>query len=67
MIVQKTKAGLEAMHQGPQFFGWQAFVVDARHPVHDAHVTGLRQERRVVDEAPERQQRIDAARVGVVA
>ena len=67
MFVEKSKAGLEAMHQQLQFLGRQAFEVDAGHAVHHADVTGLRQERRVVDEAPERQQRIDAAGVRVVA
>ena len=45
----------------------QAFVVDASQAVDDADVAGLRQERRVVDEAPEREQAVDAAGVSVVA
>src|SRR5581483_3544075 len=44
----------------------QALVVGPAHAVHDADGTGLRQEGVFVDEAPERQQAVERARLPVV-
>ena len=44
----------------------EALVVDALQPIDEPERAGLRQERRVVDESPEREQAVDAAGVRVV-
>ena len=67
VLVEKTKAGLEPVGQRLTLRMRQPFVVDASNAVDHADVAGLRQERGVVDESPERQQAVDAAGVLVVA
>ena len=54
MLVEQSERCLEAVNDGGALGVRQAFVVDASQPVDDADVAGLRQERRVIDEAPER-------------
>src|SRR5438874_13564042 len=44
----------------------QPLVVDASHAIHDPDVTGLREEYVIIHEAPDREQRVHAARVAVV-
>ena len=67
VLVEQSQRRLEPVRERLALRMGQALVVDAPNPVHDADMAGLRQERRVVDEAPQRQQTVDAARVAVVA
>ena len=66
-LVQLPKGGLHAMGQSPALGVREAVHVDAAEAVHETDVTGLRQERLAIDEAPQRKQRVDAARIAVVA
>ena len=66
MLVKQSERCLQAVNDGGALGVRQAFVVDASQPVGDANVARLRQERRVIDEAPERNQAVDAAGVFVV-
>ena len=61
VLVQQTERRLEPVRERLALRMREPFVVDAAHAVDDADVTGFRQERRVVDEAPQGQQAVDAA------
>src|SRR5205809_6728256 len=60
-LVEEPKGGLESMDDVPALRLVEAFVIQAADAVHEAHVPRLRQERVVIDEAPERQQTVYAA------
>ena len=66
MLVKQSERCLQAVNDGGALGVSQAFVVDASQPVGNANVARLRHERRVIDEAPERNQAVDAAGVFVV-
>src|SRR5688572_6647559 len=66
VFVQKPKRGLEAMRERLALGVRQALVVHAPNPVHDADMARFRQERRVVNEAPERQKAVHTSGVTVV-
>ena len=65
-LVQTAKRRLEAMDDVAALRVVQALEVDAGEAIHDAEVAGLREERVVVDESPEREQAVEAAGVLVV-
>ena len=67
VLVQQSQRGLEAVRQRLALRMGQALVVHAPNAVHHAHMAGFREERRVVDEAPEREEAVHASRVAVVA
>ena len=67
MLVKQSERCLQAVNDGGALGVRQAFVVDASQPIGDANVAGLRQERRVIDEAPERNEAVHAAGVFVVS
>jgi hypothetical protein len=54
------------MGESPALRLRETVYVDAAQAVHDADVTGLCQERPAIDESPQGEQRVDAARVAVV-
>ena len=60
VLVEQAQGGFEAVDERPEFLVREPLVVDAAKPVDHADVAGLREERRVVDEAPEGEQRVDA-------
>ena len=66
-FVEEAKSGFDPMHQGLPLLVGEAFVVDALHPVHQTDVAGLGQKRTVIDEAPQREQFVQAAGICVVA
>ncbi len=66
-FVEHPQPRFDLVHESVALLVGQPFVVDAADRVHQTHVTGLRQEHVVVDEAPERDQLIQAAGVVVVA
>ena len=66
-VAQQAKSRFDTVHEGTEFFGRKAFVVDALDAVDDADVSRLGEERGVIHEAPGREQRIEAARLAVVA
>src|SRR5262245_59457353 len=55
------------MHERLPLWMRQAFEVHASEAIDDADMTRFRQERRVVDEPPQRQQALHAPRVPIVA
>ena len=67
VLVEQSQRRLEPVRERLALRMRQALVVDAPNPVHDADMAGLREERRVVDESPERQEAVHAARIAVVA
>ena len=67
MFIEQSQGGFEAMRDSGALSVRQAFVVDAPQPIGYANVAGLRQERRVIDEAPERNEAVHAAGVFVVS
>jgi hypothetical protein len=66
-VVEQPKRRFEPMDQGAALGVRQTLIIDASEPVHDADVAGLREERRVVDEAPQRQETVETAGLAVVA
>jgi hypothetical protein len=66
MLVKQSERCLQAVNDGGALGVRQAFVVDAPQPIGYANVAGLRQERRVIDEAPERNEAVHATGVFVV-
>jgi hypothetical protein len=65
-LVQLSKRRLHVVSQGPSLCLGEAVHIDAAQLVDDADVTRLRHERAAVDEAPQRQERVHAARLAVV-
>ena len=64
--VFRSQRGLEAMGEYETLAMGQPLVIDPPHPIDDANVSSLGEKNVVVDEAPDREQRVHAARVGVV-
>src|SRR3954471_1381560 len=67
MVVKQSERCLQAVNDGGALSVRQAFVVDASQAIGDANVAGFRQERRVIDEAPEGNEAVHASGVFVVA
>ena len=67
VLIEQSERCLQAVNDGGALGMRQAFVVDASQPVGDAEVARFCQERRVIDEAPERNEAVDAAGVFVIA
>ena len=67
VLVQQPERRLELVDERPALGVRQAFGVLPSQLVHHADVAGLGQERVVVHEAPERDQRVDRAGLAVVA
>ena len=65
-LVEEPERGLEAMNDVATLRLISAFVVEGAKAVYHADVPGLRQERVVVDEAPQREEAVDAARFVVI-
>ena len=60
-LTEQPQRGFEAVHDVAPLRVVEAFVVLALEAIDDADVAGLGHEGRVVDERPQREQRIDAA------
>ena len=54
------------MRESPALRLRQTVYINTAEAVHDTDVTGLREERVPINEAPQRDQRVDAARLAVV-
>jgi hypothetical protein len=65
-LVQLSKGGLHPVRESPALRLRQTVDINAAEAVHDTDVAPLREERVPIDEAPQRDQRVDAARVAVV-
>ena len=62
-----AKGGFHLVSQGTALRLGTAVHVDTAEAVHETDVTGLRHERPAINEAPQRQQRVDTACIAVVA
>ena len=67
VFVQEPERRLEAMRERLPLGVRETLIIHAPKPIGDAHVAGLREKRRVVHEAPERQQAVHATGVAIVA
>src|SRR5262245_43200219 len=65
VLIEQSKRSLKAMHERLSLRMRQAFVVDAAKAIDEAYMAGLREERRVVDEPPQRKKVIHAPCVAV--
>ena len=65
-LVQLSKGGLHPVRKSPALRLCQTVYVDAAKAVDDTDMTGLREERCLINETPQRDQRVDAARLAVV-
>jgi hypothetical protein len=65
-LVQLSQGGFHSMGQRSALRLGEAVDVDAAEPVDETDLAGLRHERLVSDEAPQRKQRVDAAGIAVV-
>src|SRR5688572_25704199 len=65
-LVQLSKGGLHSVRESPALRLRQTVYINTAEAVHDTDVTGLREERVPIDESPQRDQRVDAARLAVV-
>src|SRR5690242_20001788 len=67
MLVEKPERSLQAMDDGRALCVGQSFIVNPTKPVGQPDVAAFREEHRIVDEAPEGDEAVDAARVFVVS
>jgi hypothetical protein len=66
VLVKQSKARLDPMNEGLPLLVREALVVDPMHPIDQSDVACLGQERAVIDEAPQREQLVQAPRILVV-
>src|SRR5262249_14902885 len=66
-FIQQAQRGLHPTGQHLTVRMRQTFVIYPADSVHNPHMSGLREEYVVVDEAPNREQRVQAASLAVVA
>ena len=66
VLVEQSKARLDPMNQSLPLLVREALVVDPLHPIDQSDVACLGQERAVIDEAPQREQLVQAPRILVV-